>query len=187
MTRLIVMRSTAFQHCGGDSLGRTGNLHYRAFTLVELVVVVLILAIFAAVAVPTFTDSLLFHRVESAARRFKADIDLTRHTARLTSTSQTLTVLNDTYSTTPAVVNLDRPNQVYTVDLGEPPYELIILAADFGGRTDVTFDGFGKPSSGGTIILMTSPDHRCTLTLDATTGEVTIARNHSRARSPVPN
>ena len=47
----------------------------RAFTIIELVIVVLIMSIFAAVAAPTFLDSLLFHRVESAARRVKADLD----------------------------------------------------------------------------------------------------------------
>ena len=34
------------------------------------------MGILTAVAAPTFFDSLLFHRVESAARRVKADLEL---------------------------------------------------------------------------------------------------------------
>jgi prepilin-type N-terminal cleavage/methylation domain-containing protein len=59
-----------------------------AFTMVELVIVVMIISIVTAVAAPTFFESLLYHRVESAAHRLKADIELARHTARLKSAVQ---------------------------------------------------------------------------------------------------
>ena len=61
-----------------------------AFSILELLIVALVMSILAAVATPTFFDSLLFHRVESAARRVKADLELARMQARLTSASQSI-------------------------------------------------------------------------------------------------
>jgi prepilin-type N-terminal cleavage/methylation domain-containing protein len=153
-----------------------------AFTMVELVIVILVMSIFAAAATPVFLDSLLFHRVELAARRMKADLELARHTARLTSTKQTLTVIGMTYSMTPAVAGLDQPSEVYSVDLSKEPYVLDVLAANFGGLTHVDFDGYGMPSSGGTIILQTGI-HQCIVSLDAATGQVSITSNHTGGRT----
>src|SRR3954451_11139261 len=70
----------------------------RAFSIFELVIVCFIMSILAAVAGPKFYDSLLFHRVESAARRVKADLELARSQARLSSASQTITFVNSVYT-----------------------------------------------------------------------------------------
>src|SRR4051794_5468486 len=94
-----------------------------AFTIIELVIVILIMSILTAVAAPTFFDSLLFHRVESAARRVKADLELARTQARLTSASQSITFVNSVY-TLSNTKNLDRPSTIYSVDLTKPPYSL---------------------------------------------------------------
>ena len=164
-----------------DTPARHGALYLRsaplrAFTLAELIVVILIMGIFAAVAVPTFVDSLIFHRVESAARRFKADLELARQTARLTSTSQKLTVIGDTYDITTAT-DLNRATQPYRVDLSKPPYK-VRLSANFDGNTDISYNGYGFPNRGGTVTLH-SGDFRCELELDGTTGEITLTSNHS--------
>jgi type II secretory pathway pseudopilin PulG len=147
-----------------------------------MVIVLLIMGIFGAVAIPTFYDSILFHRVESAARRVKADLDLVRRTARLTSTEQTFTVTNKTCTASAAITGLDKPTQAYSVDLAKPPYSLDDVTPNFGGQTEVDFDGYGKPSSGGTVILRCS-NHYCTVTLDGDTGQVTISSNHTGART----
>ena len=156
--------------------------------MVEMVVVMLIMGIFAAAAVPTFYDSLLFHRVESAARRVKADLELVRQTARLTSTEQTLTVIGNTYTASPAVAHLDRPTLPYSVDLSKPPYS-VVVAANFGGFTEVRFNGYGTPRRPngtplvtGTVIVQ-SGSHQCTVTLDGATGQVTMSSNHTRGRT----
>jgi prepilin-type N-terminal cleavage/methylation domain-containing protein len=156
--------------------------HCAAFSLIELVIVLLIISVFAAISVPTYFDSLLFHRVESAARRVKSDLELVRETARLTSRAQTLTVTGMTYTATSAIASLDRPGQAYLVDLSQSPYELEVLAANFGGFTEVSFNGYGTPSSGGTVVLQ-ARDHQCTVTLNGTTGQVSIGSNHTRART----
>ncbi len=148
-----------------------------AFTIVELVIVMLVMSIFAAAATPVFLESLLLHRVESAARRVKSDLELARHAARLTSATQSISFTNSTYTVT-GTNHLDNPNAVYAVDLASPPYELDGVTPNFAGLTSVSFDGYGTPTSGGTVVVA-AKDHACTVTLNGTTGEVTIASNHA--------
>lgn len=159
------------------------NRRRRAFSLVELVIVLLVMSIFAAASAPAFIDSLLFGRVESAARRLKADLELVRQTARLKSTSQTLTFAGSIYTTSTAIKNLDRPQQTNSVNLATSPFELTAVTANFGGLQTVSFDGYGTPSTGGTVLLR-AINHECTVTLDATTGEVTISSNHPGGGAP---
>lgn len=149
----------------------------RAFSIVELVVVILIISVLAAVSTPAFMDSLLFHRVESAARRVKADIEYQRQRARLTSTSQTVTFSNGSYTLSGAK-SLDDPTSVYTVNLKQSPYLLDSATANFSSTQVLTFDGYGSPSSAGTVVLV-AKTHQCTVTINGTTGGATISSNHT--------
>ena len=162
-----------------------GTTRYRsAVTIVELVIVVMIMGIMAAVAMPTYLDSLLFHRVESAARRVKCDLELARHTARLTSSAQSLTFTNATYTLSAGVKSFDDPTNTYAVDLSDEPYQMGSVTTDFSGSSTVSFDGYGAPSTGGTVLLATK-GHRCTVTVNGITGDVTITSNHKHGGSPV--
>ncbi len=152
-----------------------------AFTIIEVVIVVLIIGILTAVAAPTFVDSLLFHRVETAARRVKADLELARTQARLTSASQSITFANSTY-TLSNTKSLDNPNAVYSVNLKKQPYSLDSATPNFSNSASVSFDGYGTPSSGGTVVLV-AKSHSCTVTLNGTTGNVTITSSHSGGRA----
>jgi prepilin-type N-terminal cleavage/methylation domain-containing protein len=155
---------------------------HRGFTLIELVIVLLIISVLAGAAVPTFFDSLLFHQVESAARRVKSDLEQARQTARATSSSQSLTFSGAAYSLSSAIRDLDNPHEDYIVDLSAAPFHLERVTADFGGATAVSFDGYGAPASGGTVVLECK-SLKCTVTLDGVTGEVTITSGHSDGRT----
>ena len=150
-----------------------------AVTIVELIIVVMVMSIMAAVAMPKFFESLLHHRVESAAHRLKADLELARHTARLTSAAQSLTFTGSSYALSAAIEGLDDPNAIYAVDLAAAPFELENANADFNGAKSISFDGYGMPSSSGTVVL-TAKGHRSTVALDGATGEVTITSLHAR-------
>jgi type II secretion system protein H len=152
----------------------------RAFTIFELVVVLMIMGIFTAVTAPTFFDSMLFHRVESAARRVKADLELARTEARLTSATRSITFSNSTY-TISNTKSLDRPSSLYYVDLTQQPYWLDSATANFSNVATVSFDGYGTPSSGGTVVLK-AKSHTCTVSVDSTSGNVTITSSHSGGR-----
>jgi type II secretory pathway pseudopilin PulG len=152
--------------------------------MIELVIVLLIMSILTAVAAPTFFGSLLLHRVESAARRVKADLELARTQARLTSASQSATFTNSagTYALSLGIKSLDKPGAIYTVDLKKEPYKLTSATANFSGAPSVSFDGYGTPNSGGTVVL-TAKSYQCTVTLNGVTGDVTITSNHGGALS----
>jgi prepilin-type N-terminal cleavage/methylation domain-containing protein len=152
-----------------------------AFTIIELVIVLLVMSILTAVAAPTFFDSLLFHRVESAARRVKADLQLARTQARLTSATQSVTFVNSVY-TLSNTKSLDKPSAIYSVDLTKQPYSLNSATANFSNLATVSFDGYGTPTSGGTVVLV-AKSHSCTVTLNGTTGDVTITSSHSGGRT----
>ena len=159
------------------------------FSVVELLIVVLMMGIFAAVAAPTYLDSLVFHRVELAARRLKADLELARQTARLKSTAQTVAFTNSGYTLDPVVKALDNPNESYSVDLSTPPFELTAVTANFNSTTSLTFDGFGRPSSDGAplssdgTIVLAAKNHQCTVTVHAASGQVSIESQHARPRT----
>jgi Tfp pilus assembly protein FimT len=157
----------------------------RAVTIVELVIVIMVMGIMAAVAAPAFFESLVYHRVESAARRVKADIELARHTARLKSATQSVTFTATGYSLSGAVSGLDDPGQSYAVDLTAEPYELSKVSANFNNALTVAFNGYGTPTSGGTVVL-TAHQHRCTVTVDGVTGEVTITSSSDNEPSSEP-
>jgi hypothetical protein len=76
------------------------------------------------------------------------------------------------------VKNLDNPNNTYTVDLQKSPYSLDSATANFNSSQTLTFDGYGTPSSGGTIVL-SAKSHQCTVTIDSVLGAITITSNHA--------
>ena len=154
----------------------------RGFTLIELVIVIMIISVLAGAAIPTFFDSLLFHQVESAARRVKSDLELARRAARQTSSGQSITFSGTTYTLSTAIKHLDNPHDDYVVDLSAEPFHLDRVTADFEGAPTMSFDGYGAPASGGTVVLECK-SLKCTVTLDGVTGEVTIASGHSDGRT----
>jgi Tfp pilus assembly protein FimT len=145
--------------------------------MIELVIVVMIMSILMAVAAPSFYDSLLFHRVESAARRVKIDLQLARNDARLKSATRSVTFSGASYTISGGVKSLDNPNVDYAVDLSASPYLMDAVVANFSNAAVVSFDGYGKPTSGGSIVL-TAKNHTCTVWVDGTTGASSITSNH---------
>lgn len=175
--------------CTHDCHARRGSApraaNRRAVTLVELVIVIMVMSIMTAVAAPAFLDSLVHHRVESAARRVKADLELARHTACLTSATQSVTFTAAGYTLSAGARGVDDPNQSYTVDLTATPYDLSTVTASFGNSLVVAFDGYGTPTSGGTVIL-TSKGTARTVSVDGVTGQVSIATNNSEPSGTPP-
>ena len=144
------------------------------FTLIELVIVLLITAILAAVVTPKFFSSLWFHRAESASRRVKLDLQMARNRAKAASATQTVQFDSATHSyVVPGLADLDHPDSQYKVDLTKYPYQAQIVSVDFGGDEQVSFDRFGLPDSGGTILVKSGPEQR-TVSIEATSGQVTI-------------
>lgn len=145
--------------------------HHPAFSLIELALVLVIVAILAAVATPRFSGATQRARLDAAAGRVAADLHRLRAEARRTSRSLTLTFDPAADSlAAPDLPSLDRSGTGYSLDLSRAPYHADLRSADFDGDAAITFDGYGRPDSGGTATVAAGDSER-TVTLDPHTGE----------------
>lgn len=150
-------------------LSRRANL--SGFSLIELVMVLMIVGILAAIAVPRYAAALGRYRAASAAQRVVAELALARSNARQASVACTVAFtpaqarLVITWQPPDAAVPLTR-----TTNLAASPYEVQMTSASFGGDASVTFDGYGVPDSGGTVVLTSGGVSR-TIELNAHSGK----------------
>lgn len=144
------------------------------FTLAELVIVVLIIGILAAVTAPKFADTLHGTRAEAAAKRIKVDLGYVRQAAISQSSALTVsfTSVSDGYSI-PGLPDLNHPSKPYAVALNSPPYNAVLISVALGGDENVQFDRFGRPDSGG-VITVESGGYQKTVTIDPETGKAFI-------------
>lgn len=133
-----------------------------------------VLAVFAAVAIPMFGSSISHGRLDAAARRVRLDLDLARELARRTSQSVRMRFSpgSNLYLFV-GVSDVDRPSEAYQVELAREPYRVTLDAVNLGGDSDVVFDGFGAPDSGGTVVLRCGPNTKV-ITLEAATGVAAV-------------
>jgi type II secretory pathway pseudopilin PulG len=142
-----------------------------AFTIVEAVMVMVILAIFGMIAVPRYAAFTATERLEGAARRLTADLSLAQRQARRSSASQTVTfdVAQSRYQLV-GMKHPDHPSQPYEIRVGDEPYRARIVSASFGGDATLVYDGFGKPDSGGQLVIAVGV-YQKTIQVDAGTGQ----------------
>ena len=153
---------------------------YRAFTLVELMIVVLIVAILAATAIPAISEAAVDLKLRSAARELMADLNYVRNLAITDGSAYALIFTGSGYSAVKAVDISDLgSNPVIThpikhnnwvVSLQE---QRITVKAAFAGKAGVCFDATGAPNAAGSVVL------RCgtaavTVSVEAATGRVTV-------------
>lgn len=146
---------------------RSITTQHGGFTLVELVLVLVITGVLAAIALPRFAQAAERQRISIAAKRVEADLELARSRAR--AASQTVTVifdLGDSAYTLDAV-----GGEGFKVQLDEAPYGVKLSDAVFNTATSVSFNGYGIPNTGGSITLSNSNGQSIYLELTAS-GEV---------------
>jgi type II secretory pathway pseudopilin PulG len=133
--------------------------------------VIVIISIVSAIAVPRVGGFAANQRAEAAARRVVVELAHAKQLARRTSVAVTVRVTASA-ATLELVgqVSRDRAAGAYIVDLGDEPYRVTVVSADFGGDEDVIFDGFGVPDSGGSVVVQVGSFTK-TITLDADTGD----------------
>jgi prepilin-type N-terminal cleavage/methylation domain-containing protein len=140
----------------------------RAFSLLEMVVVLAVGATMASIAIPRMGNAAARYKVDFAARKVVADLDRARSNARLTGAAQTVTFNLTTHRY--VVTGGTGMASGLTVDLAGDPYKCRVTAADFGGSAVATFDAYGLPAAGGTVTLASGSLTR-TVTLDAASGK----------------
>jgi len=135
---------------------RKGNTHRtsdrwrraRGFTLIELVLVMFIVGIVGAMAVPRFVGFLGNARANAAITRIKSDLAAARLRAKQTGQHQT--IVFDTARNEYQIAgweSLKRSADSYTVNLAADPYQATLVTADFDGSATLVFDGWGQPVS----------------------------------------
>lgn len=157
---------------------RRRNRQRGAFTLIELLVVLVVLAIAAAVVVPSL-DSSGFQAV-SAARMVATDLQYAQNAAITTQAPVTVTFnpAGNSYSLSNASGPLIHPmnKDAYSIDFGSLSGfgQLDITAASFGGGASVTFDELGAPDNGGSVTVQAGTSVYV-ISLAGVTGRVTVA------------
>ncbi len=140
----------------------------------EVVWVIVIIGILAAIAAPRFSNSIAIQRIEAAGRRIAVDLGLAQRNAMSTNANQTVQ-----FRATPELYRLkgmphpDHPNLEYEVLLSEEPYGVSYVSVDFGGDLDLIFDIYGIPDSGGTVVISLGSQVK-TITVDAETGKASV-------------
>jgi type II secretory pathway pseudopilin PulG len=135
--------------------------------MMELLIVLAVGAIVAGIVVPRYAEATARYRVNFAARRIAADLELASATARNASGPRTVTFENDGTYTIDATTDLDRASSTYRVRLAAEPYGATRVKASFGADGVVIFDGYGTPDSDGTVVVEVGSASK-TVLLDST-------------------
>jgi prepilin-type N-terminal cleavage/methylation domain-containing protein len=146
----------------------------RGVTLLELLLVLAIVAVFAAMAAPRYGRASARYRLDLAARRVATDLRLAQTHAKAASSSRTVMFSAGTEQyqllNVPA---LDGAVGSYTVFLSAEPYRVDLVWADFGGAAQITFNGWGLPGAGGTVVISAGGQQK-SIMVAGDTGQVSI-------------
>lgn len=143
-----------------------------AFSLIEIVTVVLIIGIISAVAVPKVYDSMNSYHLTLAADTIIADLKYARQEAR--SRSQSISIIfdltNDSY-TISDVSSRNHPGQSYVVNLQDSKTPADIT--DVKNGPVIVFNQYGIPGGDHEIDLVVGNDD-ITIAIDEHSGRVSI-------------
>ena len=133
-----------------------------------------IMAVVAAIAVPRYGRASARYRLDLAARRVAADLRMAQSHARAASSPYAVhyTPATNEYRLL-NVASFDGALGNYAVCLAAEPYRVTLSLADFGGNSQVTFDGWGLCDYGGTVVVKLGSQQR-TVTVDGETAQVHI-------------
>ncbi len=125
----------------------------RAFSLIELTMVLAIMGIVAAMAVPRYAAFLAKSHLSAAITRIRTDLELLRRTAKHTGASQTVTFnpASDSYAVT-GWNSMDHKSVAHVVILSQDPYMAQIVSVSFADEK-LTFNGYGEPEAGGSVLI----------------------------------
>lgn len=150
------------------------RINRRGVTLVELVIVLLVIGIVSAAAVPKYAASLSRFRVDMAAQRIARDLAFVKRQAISNSTTATVQFVpaTETYSVS-GVAGIDRRGTGFSVDLAVDPYRVDVTSASFNGGQTISFDRYGAPSAGGQVVVAIG-GYQQTITVESSTGRATV-------------
>jgi prepilin-type N-terminal cleavage/methylation domain-containing protein len=165
---------------------RNGEYDLPAFTLVEMIMVLVILAIVAAIAMPIYTSA-ASTQVRTAANMVASDLEYAKSMAM--STGMNYAVFfddsNESYRIRDANGDVNHPVHIgakYVVSFAEDSRlsKVDIVSATFGSTSTVKFDYMGAPYDGsnnplnsGSVLLRAEGD-TLTVRVEPVTGYISI-------------
>ncbi len=155
---------------------RAGLRWGHAFTLLELVVVMIVVTAMAAVGAARYSASVQRHRVSLAASQMRSDLRAAR--AQAIAQSASVRFHARAGHATYAWQALSGPGagQRATRDLAQDPWGAVVSALQGTGDGRVDFNGFGTPDAAASFTIARG-ELRCVVTLDAggaaSTGAIT--------------
>jgi prepilin-type N-terminal cleavage/methylation domain-containing protein len=156
------------------SMAVQGPRRTPGFSLIELVLVLTIISILSAIAVPRYAGALARYRADAASRRVMADLAYARQYARSTSTSVSVEFKIATNEIKlSGIPGQDGTPGDWRTELNSRPYLADLVVADLGGDAVVVFDGYGDPDTGGMAILIVGSEVRMVI-LDSDTGKAVV-------------
>ncbi|MCC6428346.1 MAG: hypothetical protein IT435_16185 [Phycisphaerales bacterium] len=137
----------------GESRPWRGLVLSRAFTVVELVIIMAIVAVFASLAVPRVSGLLCRQRVMQAGHRISADIQRVSASAR--STSRPWTFAFTKSSSTYVVTGQDASGKgiTWTVVLTDEPLAATVTDVTLGVDAKLIANGYGTLDRSGSVTL----------------------------------
>lgn len=125
----------------------------RGFSLIEVTIVITIIATLAAIAAPRYQDAVTRYRVELAATRVAADLDLARRHAVVSGTTVRVQFNGTTGTYTLVSVPDPRTGKSDTlVELGLAPYRAETPSVTFTDER-IEFDALGQPLGTGHVVI----------------------------------
>ncbi len=136
------------------------------FSLIEVVLVLAIITIIAAIAMPRYARAAAGYRTDAAARAVTEQLKLVRARAMASSRAWTVTfrLTEGVVCATPADTSADTSDDLTLVITSEP-WHASLSNAEFLADSRFSFDGFGTPSAPGRVTV-TSDGIRSTVTVD---------------------
>jgi prepilin-type N-terminal cleavage/methylation domain-containing protein len=128
-----------------------------AFSLLELVIVLAIMAVVSTLGILRYSNSLSRYRVQSASARLIADLRVAQAEARTTSSSRTVRFVaaTATYEIFTDAQRADgKPGTV--VELADDPYRSSMRLVGLVGDS-IAFDGRGEGNAGCIVVLKSGP------------------------------
>ena len=139
---------------------------HRAFSLIELVLVMAIIGVVSAIAMPRYQSATNRNRLNAAVSRAISDFELAHELALVTG--KDVTIKFNINKETATITAAD--GQEYVTDYDQSPYHADIKSHDMNGTKQVVFNGYGLPNHSAAQLWVTMDGVKVIVYLDPNTG-----------------